>query len=61
MTFGNDKTKYEPLQPFKVIDTTKSNCLHDACIRCRGTGKDDKGQFCVHFISCSCPKCAVTC
>jgi len=34
MTFGNDKTKYEPLKPFNVIGTKKSNCLHDACIKC---------------------------
>jgi len=61
MTFGNDKTKYEPLKPFNVIGTKKSNCLHDAFIKCHGTGKDSRGGFCVHFISCPCPKCSFTC
>lgn len=37
-------------------------CLHDNCSSCNGTGirKDGLGP-CVHMISCSCPKCRITC
>lgn len=32
-------------------------CLHDSCEMCNGTGFKLDGSFCVHHISCSCPKC----
>jgi hypothetical protein len=36
-----------------------SNCLHDSCPECRGTGQKSNGLvMCVHFISCPCPKCS---
>ena len=43
-------------------DTGTVRCLHDACPNCGGTGvrKDGTG-FCVHGISCPCPKCSFTC
>ena len=45
----------------KVSTTWKdiSNCLHDNCSSCGGTGvrKDGLGP-CIHMMSCSCPKCS---
>jgi hypothetical protein len=35
----------------------KDQCLHQACQQCRGTGRKDNGQFCVHMIACKCPNC----
>ena len=32
-------------------------CLHDNCPECCGTGIKRDGSICIHFISCSCPKC----
>lgn len=36
-----------------------TNCLHDNCSSCDGTGirKDGLGS-CVHMMSCLCPKCS---
>lgn len=36
-----------------------SNCMHDNCLACDGTGsrKDGLGP-CVHMMSCPCPKCS---
>jgi len=39
---------------------TMSDCLHDNCPECHGTGNKDNGGICVHFISCSCSKCTPT-
>lgn len=48
----------------KIVESwkEKSSCLHDNCSSCNGTGirKDGLGP-CVHMISCSCPKCRITC
>lgn len=35
-------------------------CLHDLCPECLGTGLSLNGGTCVHWISCPCPKCAVS-
>jgi len=32
-------------------------CLHDGCPECFGTGTKLDGSPCIHYISCSCPKC----
>lgn len=32
-------------------------CMHDQCSNCYGTGIDHMGKFCIHMISCPCPKC----
>jgi len=39
----------------------QQSCLHDQCIECGGTGLKKGGGFCVHHLSCSCPKCSPTC
>lgn len=36
-------------------------CMHDQCQDCHGTGIKLDGSFCVHMISCPCPKCSTTC
>lgn len=38
----------------RTIDT---DCLHDKCSRCHGTGLGPKGELCSHFIYCPCSKC----
>jgi len=44
-----------PVPSFK----RNSDCIHDNCSSCDGTGirKDGLGP-CVHMMSCSCPKCS---
>ncbi len=40
----------------------KQPCLHDSCSSCGGTGvRKDSGLFCIHALSCPCPKCSPTC
>ena len=43
------------------IKTTYSDCMHDNCSSCGGTGirKDGLGA-CIHMISCPCSKCSPT-
>lgn len=36
-------------------------CMHDNCSMCHGTGIKIDGSFCVHMISCPCPKCSPSC
>jgi hypothetical protein len=36
-------------------------CMHETCPECDGTGIKKTGGFCVHGISCPCPKCSATC
>ena len=36
-------------------------CLHDQCPLCFGSGKKKDGTYCIHGISCPCPKHSVTC
>lgn len=44
-----------PTIDYKEID---SNCLHDSCPECDGTGQKKNGAgMCIHMISCSCKKC----
>ena len=50
---------------FRIIDISdgkSSDCLHDNCSCCGGTGirKDGLGM-CVHMISCPCRKCSPWC
>jgi hypothetical protein len=33
-------------------------CMHESCKACKGTGMNlSTRKFCVHYISCNCPKC----
>jgi hypothetical protein len=60
--------RYDPTEEIKAncmnywvwAGKTKSNCLHDNCLQCNGTGvkKDGLGP-CVHMISCKCSRCGV--
>lgn len=46
-------------QPWiKIPGKEHQPCLHDGCPECRGSGRKENGQLCVHHISCSCPKCS---
>ena len=36
-----------------------SDCMHNQCPQCHGTGVRSDGQACVHMISCPCPRCNV--
>jgi len=42
-------------------ESTWQPCLHDSCSSCLGTGVKENGSICIHFISCSCPKCSPQC
>ena len=33
-------------------------CLHNECPQCWGTGVKLDGGFCIHSMSCPCPKCS---
>lgn len=46
---------------YGIVNEQYSNCLHDACPECHGTGKKKDGSFCIHHISCPCPKCSPSC
>lgn len=39
----------------------RSDCLHDSCSECHGTGRRKNGQICIHMISCPCKKCTPFC
>jgi len=43
----------------KLNNNNWKPCLHDACQLCHGTGIGRYGP-CVHMVSCTCPKCAIT-
>jgi hypothetical protein len=65
MTTTNNTSDYLPYRPDPIgpiMWKESSTCLHDNCSSCNGTGirKDGLGP-CVHMISCSCPKCRITC
>lgn len=32
-------------------------CMHDSCPECVGTGQKKDGSFCIHNLSCPCPRC----
>jgi len=50
-TIISDKWIEYPAQP--------SDCMHDNCPTCQGTGIDVFGKRCVHWLSCPCKKCNV--
>lgn len=38
-----------------------SDCLHNQCPECVGTGIKKNGGSCIHGISCPCPRCTPRC
>lgn len=42
----------------KSQETPFQPCMHDQCTECHGTGVTSRGTHCVHYISCTCPKCS---
>jgi Ribonuclease G/E len=65
MTDKNNKTTEELLRDVRLVTTIPktygkphSECLHDHCERCGGTGINVKTKtVCIHMISCNCPRC----
>lgn len=58
-----DRRQQEHLKHVKVKDYNRKPwkpCMHDACPLCLGTGLKITGGFCIHNISCDCPKCQPT-
>lgn len=54
-----------PYMPQIVYENTNkyskaSNCMHDNCPECNGSGVKKTGGACIHSISCPCPKCTPT-
>lgn len=36
----------------------KRQCLHSGCSECRGSGRKQNGEACVHMLSCDCERCS---
>ena len=55
----SDNSKWVEYFRLNKISNSNSQCLHDNCSVCDGTGirKDGLGS-CIHMISCPCPKCS---
>ena len=53
------RANFEPFTP--PIVSEKSNCMHDNCPDCKGTGRRQDGGICIHGMSCPCPKCTPQC
>lgn len=44
----------------KASNAKPSDCLHDNCSKCRGTGLElATGKQCIHNLHCSCQKCRI--
>lgn len=59
----NVQTIYDLNNTFDKSRTirTNSDCLHDTCAKCRGTGLElATGKQCIHNIHCSCKKCRIS-
>lgn len=41
----------------RVRRFSPTDCLHNHCTECVGTGVKLDGSRCVHHISCPCPRC----
>lgn len=50
------KRQREHLEQMKR--NTWQSCIHDACTQCHGTGLKSDGSYCIHGVSCPCPKCS---
>lgn len=53
---------FDPMELSTIIErpSKQSDCMHDNCPTCKGTGKTPYGGMCVHGLVCPCKKCAVT-
>lgn len=44
----------------KASNAKPSDCLHENCAKCRGTGLElATGKHCIHNLHCSCKKCRI--
>lgn len=60
------KDPFELYDQFRIINEQPaympySDCMHDNCPSCKGSGYDAYGKSCVHGIACPCSKCRITC
>ena len=42
---------------FETYRPSFQPCMHDQCSECHGTGLRSNGTYCIHNLSCPCPKC----
>ena len=57
----NDGTSGIKYNQYEVwINGERTDCLHDKCPECNGTGQNAQG-ICVHYLSCPCKKCTPFC
>lgn len=54
--YKRGKQWVEPARPERVVGV--SDCLHDNCPECHGTGVKRGGGACIHMIACQCRKCS---
>ena len=56
LDYFKELKKLREMHPLKTIKAP-SDCLHNQCTICHGTGLKEDGSTCLHGISCPCPKC----
>lgn len=44
-----------------ILRLEHSECMHENCPDCQGTGRKQDGTMCIHYISCPCKKCTIIC
>lgn len=56
ITTGSITIRNEP-----IVVKQPSDCAHDNCPECQGTGQKKYGGMCVHHLVCHCRKCSPWC
>lgn len=54
----NNAPKCGPTVDEFLRQNKSTECLHDKCENCHGTGTTENHEPCVHMISCPCEKCS---
>lgn len=50
---------YEPTFKYEYERTvSRSDCMHQSCTQCHGSGRKGDGTSCIHMISCPCKICS---
>lgn len=57
----NHLKEVERYKKSKLRKYRPSQCKHNQCTKCHGTGVEVDGRICVHHISCDCPRCSIMC
>jgi hypothetical protein len=45
----------------RLAERTQRRCMHGSCPECSGTGIRRDGTYCIHALSCPCPRCTPYC